>query len=176
MSSLTTLIFNKVLAGQSSVPIVSLIQGERPKEISCKGALMLPEEYDVSVRDIKQVLLGVQDDVLIPAIGKTYLDLDGQIENSVVTEYSHFIDFFFQINREINFKDRFGVSAADFSVYRTYLIENALDDLQKSIAIKKTELQDDLDVNLEESLFFYPLIGGLNNLAYKIYQQTISGT
>ena len=34
------------------------------------------------------------------------------------------------------------------------------------IEIKKQDLRGKTNINLEEPLFFYPLVGALNNLAY----------
>ena len=43
--------------------------------------------------------------------------------------------------------------------------------LKSGLAIKKKELQGNTNVNIEEPLFFYPLVGTLNKLAFKIVAQ-----
>lgn len=175
LSELTKLIFQRV-AGSEGIPQISLMQEQHPKEISCKGALMIDESKDIALHDIKKVLVGTEDDVIIPNLAKTYNEVDEDMEHSVVAEYSRFLDLFFGLDKTLNFKNKFGVSPSDFELYKAYLSENALDDLKASIALKKNELKAGANINFEETLFFYPLIGGLNHLAFKIQENNTANT
>lgn len=170
LTKLTQIIFKEIFE-ESELKKIELKQDVFPKEISCKGALQIHSNQAVSVDEIKTVLLGTSDDILIPETQKNYKDLDNSVENSIVEEYENFIDRIFDLNKELSFKNYFGINPSHLDTYRIFLKENALDDLKSGIAEKKKELDNDLEVNLEETLFFYPLIGGLNNLAYKIHSE-----
>lgn len=170
LTKLTQIIFKEIFQ-ESELKNLELKQDPFPKEISCKGALKIQANQIVSVEKIKTVLLGTVEDLLIQNTSKTYKELNHDIENSIVQEYENFIDFIFNINKELSFKNYFGINPSHLETYRTFLKENALDDLKSGIEEKKKELEGDLDIDLEETLFFYPLIGGLNNLAYKIHSE-----
>ena len=40
--------------------------------------------------------------------------------------------------------------------------------LKSGLDLKKIDLSGNTNTNIEETLFFYPLVGALNNLAYKV--------
>lgn len=169
LTELTQIIFKKVF-DKEDIGKIELKQDQNPKEISCKGALKATAT-NTSIDKIKAVLLGTTENILIPDVPKTYNDLDSETENSIITEYSSFIEWFFALNKEFSFKNHFGINPSHLELYKEFLKENAMDDLKFGIQEKKKELEGDLDINLEETLFFYPLIGGLNHLAYKIHSE-----
>jgi len=167
LTELTELIFKEIF-NESSVEI-KLKQDVNPKEISCKGALNVAAGQDISLESVKTVLLGTKNMVLIPTVATTYKELGTAVENSVAAEYHDFLDWFFSLNKVFSFKDNFGINPGQLESYKQYLKENTMDDLKSGIEQKKKDLDGDIDINLEETLFFYPLIGGLNNMAYKIH-------
>lgn len=169
LTTLTQLVFKEVYSEQ--VPDIKLNQDASPKEISCKGALNAAAGKDVQLEHIKAVLIGKSTGGIVPEVALTYNDVDVFTENSVAEEYHSFLDWFFSLNKTFSFKDNFGINPGNLESYRHYLKENTLDDLKSGIEKKKQELGRDVDVNLEETLFFYPLTGGLNNLAYKIHTE-----
>jgi hypothetical protein len=75
------------------------------------------------------------------------------------------------LNKKISFKNNFGINQTHLNAYKDYLKENALDNLKIGLQEKKNELKGDLDENIDETLFFYPLIGGINHLAYNIHTE-----
>lgn len=170
LTKLTQIIFKEIFE-ESELKKIELKQDAFPKEISCKGALKIQADQAVSVDEIKTVLLGTSEDILIPETPKNYKNLNASVENSIVEEYENFIDWVFNLNKELSFKNYFGINPSHLDTYRMFLKENVLDDLKSGIAEKMKELDGDHEVNLEETLFFYPLIGGLNNLAYKIHSE-----
>lgn len=159
----TKIIFEQVFE-DSSVDDIQLIQVEYPKEISAKGALLIEEDEVVDVSKIKRISLGTSKDKTF----LTYNDLNNEIEKDIIKEYLHFIDTLFSLNKTIPFKDYFGINPKNLDSYRNYLTENALDDLKLGIKEKVKELNGELDAEIDETLFFYPLIGALNHLAFKI--------
>ena len=175
LTELTQIIFKQVFE-EKVVSKIELKQDENPKEISCKGALMYPHNESTNIEIIKSVLLGSTEEILIPHTSKSYNQIDSKIENDVVEEYNNFIDWFFSLNKELSFKNNFGINQSHLEAYKECLKENALDNLKIALQEKKKELKGDLDENIEETLFFYPLIGGINHLAYNIYSELNSQT
>ncbi|RZJ70287.1 hypothetical protein [Flavobacterium sp.] len=170
LTELTQIVFRQIF-NTDEMSRIELIQDENPKEISCKGALNIPQGQSINVDAIKAVLLGTTQEIVIPEKAVTYRDIDREMETSVQTEYTAFLDWFFSLNKSYSFKDNFGINPVHLQTYKAYLTENALDDLKAGIEDKQKDLDNDLDVNLEETLFFYPLVGGLNHLAYKIQSE-----
>lgn len=170
LTELTQLIFKQVFE-ENVVSKIELKQDENPKEISCKGALMFPHNEKTNIEVIKSVLLGSKEEILIPNTSKSYNQIDSKIENDVIEEYNNFIDWFFTLNKELSFKNNFGINQTHLEAYKECLKENALDNLKIALQEKKKELKGDLDENIDETLFFYPLIGGINHLAYNIHSE-----
>lgn len=162
LSELTKTIFEKIYG--DAVDAIQLIQTEYPKEISAKGALLADSDGIVNVNEIKKVFLGAVNN----KSSITYADLSEQVEREVLEEYNSFIEMLFSLNKNLSFRDYFGINLKHLDSYRKYLTENASDYLKRGIQTKKKELNDVLDSELEETLFFYPLVGGLNHLAFKI--------
>lgn len=170
LTELTQIIFKDIFSEETNSKI-DLKQDENPKEISCKGALMITNNQNVNIEILKTVLLGTEEDVLIPTVPKSYNDINASVENGVVAEYNDFIDWFFTLNKKISFKNNFGINQTHLNAYKDYLKENALDNLKIGLQEKKNEIKGDLDENIDETLFFYPLIGGINHLAYNIHTE-----
>lgn len=93
---------------------------------------------------------------------------------SVVDEVQDFIDMFFDLNSEFNFFREFTINAAILPQAREFLSDRdeLIEYLEQGIQAKKEELYGNEDIQLEESLFFYPLTGMLNSLAYHLYQKS----
>jgi hypothetical protein len=170
-----------------------------PKEITCKGGLTIPHRqningtivdittsagkvgYDSYIDSIKATLLGNVEDTMIADTMLKYNILSDfeqrrKMEDGIIKEYGKFIDLFFSINNDnrCSFTNNFGVSSASFKTAMEILQNN--DDvrmyLNAGIQDKLDNLGDNIDVEIEESFFFYPIIGGINKLAYEIYKST----
>jgi len=166
LSELTKRIFEKVLASRTEN--IELKQFDEPKEITCKGGLMIDNSLNLDIDSIKSVLLGSEIPTLIPEKLITYNDLDDETERAVVKEFSNFINTLFDIHKEFNFSNYFGINPTHLNKYKEILLEDAMEFLKSGIEEKKNDLNGNNETKLEETLFFYPLIGGLNRLAHKI--------
>lgn len=179
LSDFTKVIFKDVF--QKELPYnIELKLEDNPKEITCKGGLEF-NNYD-SINDIedsiKNVLVGTgNNEIISKSDEKTTLLYSNikskEIIDSVVDEVSLFIDKFFIWNNSINYYNKFGINPGSFNSYKTYLKEDIKTYLIDGIDEKLKEIQDNTDVNIEETLFFYPLNGCLNKLAYNIYKDNL---
>lgn len=142
-----------------------------PKEVTCKGALMQPpNSRPVDTEAISYVYPATFQDEY-PTL--TYADLrKREVTNSLLNETNAFIDFFFALNQQFSFSRNLNVSPASLAVaqreLRTHLDTSLMDGIQRKesdVAAETSGMSDALAAPIEETLFFYPLIGALNKLA-----------
>lgn len=168
LQRLTKLIFEKIYAGET-VGSIELKQHPEPKEITCKGGLL--SETTIDVDDIKNVLIGDKENTLVPDTSMNYTTLNDAKLNSIIAEVNSYLDLIFALNTDFNFTKNFGVNPAKIDSYKEILKEDLMQHLKLGLAIKTKELAGNTNINVEEPLFFYPLVGALNKLAYKITTQ-----
>ncbi|MFB5944302.1 hypothetical protein [Albibacterium profundi] len=148
---------------------IELKQYENPKEITCKGGLMIDEE--IEIEDIKSVLLGDEKNTLLEDKALTYSDINNELTDSVLVEYNNFIDLFFKLHQDMNFSKEFGANPSTITLAQTVLRSKAKEFLLLGIEQQLKELNEDQNVEISDSLFFYPLVGVLNKLAFNIYEE-----
>jgi hypothetical protein len=168
LQKLTKLIFEKIYAGVS-IGTIELIQHPEPKEITCKGGLL--SETNIDIEEIKTVLLGDKENTLVPDTKFNYSNVNDKTLNSIISEVNTFLDLIFSLNTDFNFTKNFGVNPAKIDDYKAILKEDLMQHLKSGLSIKTKELSGNTNINVEEPLFFYPLVGALNKLAFKIVTQ-----
>ncbi len=139
-----------------------------PKEATCKGALWMKEEdYNISPQNIAYVYPGVS----IEGIEKfTYEDVDRpEIKSEIIKEIHGFLDFFFRLNNDdlFSFEGKLGVSSNATLIAEEVCRDYLPSFLAEGIEMKKAEGSKPKK-RLEETLFFYPILGVMNNLAHEI--------
>lgn len=168
LQKLTKLIFEKVFG--EAVGNIELIQHPEPKEITCKGGLL--SETNIDIEEIKTVLIGDKENTLIPETNLNYTEINNEAKlKSIVDEVKTFIDLVFGLHKEFNLTKNFGVNPAKIEDYKTILKEDLMQYLKSGLENKTQELSGNTNINVEEPLFFYPLVGALNKLAFKIVTQ-----
>lgn len=143
-----------------------------PKEVTCKGALKANVDDDMKKAPIKFWIGGNKDDswgkVLdrekdvqkTPKYGDLNDDPKRQIENSVKEFYS-ILDNYFQT---VNIETKYSIEPDAYRVFQKEREFGIQDFLVRGIkAYYKKPVS-----KIEESLFFYPLIGTLNKLTYAL--------
>jgi hypothetical protein len=168
LKRLSQFIFDDILENDNKINI-DLKQVNNPKEISCIGALLqTPVDRNIDIRKIEKVFvsnkIGFADDQNLK-----YSLIDEKIIKNVIDEYSEFIDWFFRLNDKFKFTDELEINPSNFENYKRYLKEDMIENLNKGIESKRLELKGNFDEDLRETLFFYPLLGGLNNLSYNLH-------
>jgi len=142
-----------------------------PKEITCKGGLECadPSRFDVMEDRILTTLTGVDGSSTVPPASLKYTDLSKEeVVTAVVGEVNSFIDLFFGLNVRFNYYQHFGIDGKGFGEYKDALKSRVKSDLIDGIRQKMAEVEGNADVNITETLFFYPLIGAINRLAFSI--------
>jgi hypothetical protein len=175
LGRLTQLIFEKVFKQPYGTSGFTLSYEKiHPKELTCKGVLLQPaNSRPVDTEAINYVYSATFNDEFTKL---TYADLrKSEVVQSLLKETNAFIDFFFAINQEFSFVRNLNVSARALAIaqqeLRTHLDTSLMDGIQRKegdVAAEYSGMADALGDPLEETLFFYPLIGAINKLAYAV--------
>ena len=172
LAKFAQLIFEKVFSQKYTGSSLEVIYEDEPKLATCKGGISCKENltYD-KIEELKSSLLGTDD---VKFTNDYHYDMiKSEDINAVANKVSEFIDFLFAINDEN--KNFFVDSlATDASVIRNVkeickedLVEYTKQGLEKKLdEIKSWGLGNDSEI--EETLFFYPIVAMLSNLARKI--------
>lgn len=173
LSQLAKLVFEKVYGKPYHEDGIEIVKQDLPKEVTCKGGLRMKLDFtkedsgdwDLKTDKMKTILYGTSDDKLV-AKGDTYKDIDQHVPK-VVEEVKQFIDLLFSLNDDFSFKAKFSMNTGMIETYKKLLEKDLEQNVREGLKIKKSELDSQTDP-IEETLFFYPLVGALNNLAYEI--------
>lgn len=173
LENYTKKIFEGVYGNPYSEDGLRIIRpGIGTKESTCKGGIIAGEDfmrsYD-SIKGMKTVLVGCDDKTFVE--GLTYDDIDDVIKNKIKVNVDTFIDFFFNLNEEYSFADYFNVDNSIMDRVKDICkkdVGNYLSDgLHKRV---KSNLKEGAVNRVEETLFFYPLVGIINAVARQIYE------
>ncbi len=139
---------------------------KNPKESTAKGAILYmtrPDFYDDVINP--EVIVGGN------VAGKTYEDIanylnfnDSEID---IEETEDFFDFVLELNKKFNFTDHFGVDCRSVKIMKDNCRRDLANYLKNGIESKLDDV-DDMDKEVDETLFFYPLIGVLNEIESEI--------
>ena len=165
LEKLTTLIF-KLIYNDVDIEkdIKLIINSKNPKEATCKGGLFLNQEPD-NIEDVKTILLA---DKLVN--DETYKDVDAlyDVVEDEVHSFADFLVFKLAQNKNISLSGDFGIDKS----YLDMAVECFNDDLrtyiQKGVTSKLNSGDVGMEDRIEEPLFFYPIIGVMNDLSDRI--------
>jgi hypothetical protein len=144
---------------------------EMPKEVTCKGGLMSnPDDLAIDIKDIKAILTCVES----KGINKlTYDNLTDVTKGDIANYVSDFNSFFLKLHSHYSFIDYFNVSEKSLEIFKNELNKHLRDYLEEGLEYNKKldEVAAD-EKEVEETLFFYPLIGAINNLSSHLSELT----
>jgi hypothetical protein len=170
LANLSKAIFENIYNKQFDLDDLTIeTEKEMPKEVTCKGGLMLnAEDLAIDIRTIKEThtcLNGVEK--------LTYEQLDENAKTDIANYVSDFNNYFLKLNSQFSFADYFNVSTKSLEVFKRELNKHLRDYLEEGLEYNKKldEIATD-DKEIEETLFFYPLIGAINNLSTHLSQLT----
>ena len=173
MGKFAKLIFDGVYGDNKGT--ISVMMEKNPKIATCKGGIEdpKPQPYD-DINNIKTIFVGNEfeansDNRL------TYADIDENVKSQVLKSLNRFFDFLFDLHKNNNdfLVNYLSADNEIFNAVKEFCTgEEGQQVLEVSIS-KGLQHKRDVDkVNddtlLEETLFFYPLVGLLHDLAYKI--------
>lgn len=168
LSNFSKLIFEEIYNEQYDQDGITVeTEVSMPKEITCKGGLMVnPEDLDIDIKSIKKVLTCVSGHETLQ-----YSLLNDQNKSEIAESVLTFNTFFIQLHSKYNFTDYFNVSNKSLELYKSEMNKHIRDYLDQGLDYNSTmEEYAQQDGEIEESLFFYPLIGTINNLIGQLSQ------
>lgn len=169
---LTKLIFEKEYGEKYSRNGLVLIRPGNAKELTCKGGIANPQPQTFEqVNSAKAVLLGLDDKTF--STDSKYDDIDEKDENKVIMNVMSFYNAFFELCDKFSMYDNFNIDSSILPKIKEKLYNdeaNLRTYLQQGIKLRK-EKSDKIGAPaiVEDSLFFYPLVGELNDLINFIY-------
>jgi len=168
---LTSEIFSKISNSQNSLSIEILLE-DNPKEIASKGAIYYSKSNEVELNDIKEVLVN-RETLTSNTPNLTYSDTDS-LEPRALKDFESFLEIFFDLNssKRISFKDNFGIENSITKFTKEFLEGKMVNAMKMGIQEKLKELEDHSEEEIAEPFFFYPLVGSLGELAFKIVNRT----
>lgn len=172
----TKLIFEKVFGNKYPVNDLEIILNkENPKEATCKGGFLmrnnlgfqqiLQKKVVLHSSDMQTLIKQPQASSLIPDPADTYAAVNQDYINKTVEETKKFVHFVFDLlpffaNEGYRLDENSIIIAKELCFKRLDVYANA------GWELKKREVRN--DEVIEESLFFYPLVGVLHELSSAI--------
>lgn len=142
-----------------------------PKELTCKGGLMTdPEDLNINIKKIKAILTGLKDESITRL---RYADLTNEVQTEITDYVADFNRMFLDLDKKMSFSDNFGISYSALEIFRNGLNRHLRDYLAEGLEYTKKmdEVRSD-EKEIEETLFFYPIIGAINHLSKQLGELT----
>lgn len=147
-----------------------VIFDENPKEATGKGGIIHSANYTIEdTEKLQHTLLGIDTETFSDK-HTTYKTIDNEMLRQVTKQVEKTIDFTLQIHEDNNefFSKKFGISPSVVKEAQKISKKNIEEYLKMGLNKKNVELQQSMDSEIEEPLFFYGLVGVLNNLAREL--------
>ncbi len=134
---------------------------QKPKEITCKGALIENNEKEF-INRIRFIYYGVNDSTF-PEKKIRYIDINKQMKGMVIEEYNKFLEFVKDIASDMDFPDKFDIPKSTLNRHLAEMKRDVISHLNERIAETFDNMEDQEQI-LEEPLFFFPVSGSLRRL------------
>ena len=169
LGDLTKVIFEKVYGRSEEDFDLDLYRETlEPKEATCRGGLMMEDTF--SPQEIKDKTVSYLGLRAHPFSGKDtlYGKLGPGEKKEILDQYLAFVRFFLELGHEFDFHKNFTIPPRSMELAEELLTKDAMDFLEEGLSRRKEELPGFDQAKMEETLFFFPLIGSLNRLAFEI--------
>lgn len=146
-----------------------IINSKNPKEATSKGGLLMKQK-PASVADVKTVLLGTTGTTLVS--DQKYSDVPG-LYSDIVREVKSFMDFITLRlpKNNISLSNEFGIDNNFIKLAVASFNKDLKTYIEKGVELKLNSRDVSKDDVIEEPLFFYPIIGVINDLSEQICNQ-----
>lgn len=139
----------------------------QPKEATCKGSIIAANKNSIpSTGEAKASLVAINasdmSSLMQDVIVKNLID-DREYQNNCVNQIKNFIDLTFEINKDFSFEDNFGIESSRLEGWKQLSKQNL--DIYISKGLDEMKQNNGIDQSVNESLFFYPIVGILYSLA-----------
>lgn len=163
---LTTKIFS-LIYNDDIKNINLIINNKNPKEATCKGGLFLTN-VPTNITNVKSVLLGVNKTDLVE--DQKYNDVSAFYDD-IVREVKTFMNFIaLKIPKSISLSGEFGIEQKYIRLAVECFNKDLVPYIENGVNLKFQSKDVSREDIIEESLFFYPIIGVINDLSEQIYK------
>ncbi|MCI6523018.1 MAG: hypothetical protein MR448_06260 [Parabacteroides sp.] len=172
LAKFTKIIFEQVYGYSYDINGLDIIRPDNSKEATCKGGILMKsvsEDYD-QIKQMKTILIGYDDHSFVSNDLK-YDDVTNRMKEQVVDMVRDFVQFAFDLNKHFSFYDNFDIDRKVMEKVKALCQKDILNYLDNGINLKKESImKDGADDVLEETLFFYPIVGMLNAVNREVYK------
>lgn len=170
LERLTKHIFRLVYDSDIDTDINLIINTVNPKEATCKGGLFLNRE-PANIDSTKCIL--ITKDTLCK--NETYTDVSNIYDDVVRDARTYFNFLALKVARIQGFSlsNEFGIDKKQLDLAAKCFNENLLTYVEKGVGLKIDTSDVSMEDKLEEPLFFYPIIGVINDLSNRICKNEI---
>jgi hypothetical protein len=144
---------------------LEIVHSVSPKEITAKGSLQFDAQAPLDHDKLFHVYTSSQIQTESTYENITKDDYIAATKN----DYLNFIDLLKHLRDTIELDDKFGISSNAMETTLQILPLDYEDNLIQGINEKMRELDTDGHKKIKETLFFYPLVGRLNKIAFELY-------
>ena len=168
----TKIIFEKIYDKAYSADGLTIIRPDDSKASTCKGGIILdpfcPQDYS-QIKEMKTIFIG-SDSNTFAENKMSYNDINADMVNQIVQTTNDFVDFAFGLDKEFSFFQEFDVDNSILDAVKALCFRDVKTYLDNGISIKKKMLESDgADNTVEETMFFYPLVGIINAIVREVY-------
>lgn len=167
------MIFEKIYGCKYSIDGLDIIRPINSKESTCKGGIILTpfQSQDYSqIKEMKTILMGSDNEKFADSHMK-YSDISESDLTQVTERIKDYIKFTFSLEKDFSFHDNFDIDRSIMDKVKELCYRDIRSYLDTGISNKKDEIRrDGADENIEETLFFYPLVGIINAVIRNIYK------
>lgn len=168
------LIFDKIYGDNNGT--IEFMMEKNPKVSTCKGGIELPERQDYDeIDNIKTIFVGNKFDANADDKHLAYNQINDEVKKQVLESVHKFFEILFELhnNNKDFFVNYLGANSDLLNEVKEFCTgeeskQTLEDSLSKGLKHKFEVDKVKDDTKLEETLFFYPLVRLLNDLAYKI--------
>ncbi len=173
------LIFEDVFDEKYADTTLDVIFDEEPKLATCKGGIAHRSNLTFEESDgLDTSLLGIDDHTFSEGI--KYSDIKTEQIKAVAHEVSKFIDFLFDLNSKNKnfFINNLGTDASIIKDIQQICKSDLVEFTKQGLENKSEELKSwggNDNAEIEETLFFFPIVAMLNNIARQIQEKYCHG-
>lgn len=153
-----------------SRPEIEIKLPDNPKEISSKGGLSIGDHSLLNLDEIKGTLI-TNLHLQSQNGSKISYEKVKEYEEQAIESFDAFLNFFFELNKTYSFRDNFGIEKEALDYTEAFLHKKKVNALKTGIKNKLNEISNESDEEINETLFFYPLVGTLGELAYELQKK-----
>ena len=156
-----------------TLPEIDIKLPSNPKQISSKGGLSIGDNHQLNLDEIKATLI-TNSELQSQNGSKISYERVKEFESDAIKSFDGFLDFFFRLNKSYSFRDNFGVDKASLDFTEEFLNKKKVNALKTGIKNKLDEISNESDEEISETLFFYPLVGTLGELAFELEKKKVN--